>query len=324
MKKTIIGIHGLDNKPQKQLLEKWWKKSITDGLYRIGKPRISIPFELVYWADILYNLPLDPAETDPTAPGFIPDPYYPFRKQEIKKKHRRKIVLLRFFETALDKIIFTRTKSSKIIRLVNRFIQKRFRDLDIYFSPASFIFSNRRTRMRDAIQQRLSEVLSKYRRRKILLIAHSMGSIIAYEVLLNLPKTSQVPIFATVGSPMGLPVIIKRIAEEQQIKLDSTYRLKTPECVSEAWYNFSDPDDPVAVNYNLADDYSPNSQNIGATDVLVQNGYTYNEKKNAHKIYGYLRTSEMAELIDRFLSEDKTTLKSWLSEKWNWVGSRLR
>jgi hypothetical protein len=63
-RKIIIGVHGLGNKPSKELLETWWKWAIMEGLRIVGKPRFDINFELVYWADIQYPNPLNPNITD--------------------------------------------------------------------------------------------------------------------------------------------------------------------------------------------------------------------------------------------------------------------
>ena len=35
MAKVIIGIHGLGNKPPKDILEKWWKLSIEEGFKKM-------------------------------------------------------------------------------------------------------------------------------------------------------------------------------------------------------------------------------------------------------------------------------------------------
>ena len=58
MAKVIIGIHGLGNKPPKSVLEEWWKLSIEEGFKKMGKPISPFKFELVYWADVMYNLSL--------------------------------------------------------------------------------------------------------------------------------------------------------------------------------------------------------------------------------------------------------------------------
>jgi len=57
MKKVIIGIHGLANKPEKTLLKKWWLKSVEEGLKNISGSKLipEFSFEMVHWADLLYK-----------------------------------------------------------------------------------------------------------------------------------------------------------------------------------------------------------------------------------------------------------------------------
>ena len=75
MSRIIIGIHGLGNKPEKKLLEKWWKQSITDGLKKIDKFKFEPKFEIVYWADILNDKPLNIIIRDKENPYYLDEPY---------------------------------------------------------------------------------------------------------------------------------------------------------------------------------------------------------------------------------------------------------
>jgi hypothetical protein len=52
MKKIVIAIHGLGNKPAEKLLRESWLQAIQEGLTRAGNHHLDIPFEMVYWADI--------------------------------------------------------------------------------------------------------------------------------------------------------------------------------------------------------------------------------------------------------------------------------
>ena len=58
MKKIIIGIHGLANKPRKTILTKYWKDSIAEGLKKNCKTTQAYSYQMVYWADLLYKNPL--------------------------------------------------------------------------------------------------------------------------------------------------------------------------------------------------------------------------------------------------------------------------
>src|SRR5258706_15980510 len=60
----VIGIHGLKNKPAKDLLARWWAMALQEGLQRNHGLASPLSFELVYWADIQYPTPIPEAEID--------------------------------------------------------------------------------------------------------------------------------------------------------------------------------------------------------------------------------------------------------------------
>ncbi len=65
MSKVIIGIHGLGNKPNRETLNDWWIEAINEGFKKAGRENLSIPFELVYWADLLHEYPLNIIRSNP-------------------------------------------------------------------------------------------------------------------------------------------------------------------------------------------------------------------------------------------------------------------
>ncbi len=301
-KNIIIGIHGLANKPQKELLEKWWIRSIREGLSYIGHPGASFAFKLVYWADLLYEVPLDPSESDAKSPSYMDDPYIPgdpaayenFAPSKIKKK------LLDKVNTEIDKLFFERNKVINFDKLAGLVIKNLYQDLDFYYNRDILVAQFRGQRVKDAIRSRLAQVLYKYRNRRIMLIAHSMGTIIAYDVLTQITRDVSIDSLVTIGSPLGLPFIIKKIYEEQGKDSKVEKQASTPENVLHAWHNFSDLDDPVAIMYRLGGDFKKNSSGVAPTDAVVFNNYSVNGKRDAHKLYGYLRTPEIAKVILEF------------------------
>ena len=90
---------------------------------------------------------------------------------------------------------------------VERLLGIKLMDLRDYYSN-----EEKRKKMRD----RLSDLLRQHQNDKIFLIAHSMGSIIAYDVLRQLEKTepTKVEHFVTIGSPLGLPFVTLKIRQE--------------------------------------------------------------------------------------------------------------
>jgi hypothetical protein len=173
----------------------------------------------------------------------------------------------------------------------------------------------------------LLALLRKFRRFDILLISHSMGTIISYDVLSEGSQDVNVHTYVTMGSPLGLPVIISRFVKEQR-KIDQEIEAVTaPPNVLRHWYNLSDLEDRVAFNYDLGDDYGPNARGVGADDKIVYNDYEVDGAPNHHKVYGYLRTKEMAAILHDFLSEGRNprwfSLNDRLQRMWCKIKSRV-
>ena len=108
------------------------------------------------------------------------------------------------------------------------------------------------------MQDELRKTLEPLEGNRIMLIAHSMGSIIAYDVLRDLrhkfPKF-QIAQFVTIGSPLGIPHVKAKIVQERTYDRPKRKRLRTPTIVTESWVNYADRRDPVAFDTHLRDDF---------------------------------------------------------------------
>lgn len=315
MSKIIIGIHGLGNKPPKHVLIKWWKLAIYEGLKAIGHPGVFCRFDLVYWADVFHPVPLDPKEKDKKSNRYIEFPYVSATDFTSKPPSLIRRKFLDFLEKKLDKIFLNEDMSVKFSSITDLLIRHYFKDLDLYYKTNIQNDNGSGIPAKETIRQRLAQLLKRYRRKDILLIAHSMGSIIAYEVLTEFADEIGVDTLVTLGSPLGQPVVMSKILSEWQKNSEQPEKPKTPESVSRYWYNLSDLEDKVAMNYNLSDDFDVNSKNIGVTDKIVYNNYVYQGKRNPHKSYGYLRTKEIAGIVYEFMTRDKSKLGFWLSNR---------
>lgn len=305
MSNIIIGIHGLMNKPPKRLLERWWKEALKEGLRGIGRPRRFFSFRLVYWAHCLHPQPLDPNVKDKKDPLHIANPYIRARTVHKKKPKPLSKKVLDYIRRQLRKIIINEDLSINYTAVTDLIIRRYFRDLDIYYSKQCRDRNTCMSPAKEVIREELARMLRKYRRRNILLIGHSMGSIISYDVLTHSVPDIFIHTLVTMGSPLGLPPIMIKILAEQGKKPIKHITSRTPENITTAWYNFSDLRDRVATNYTLRDDYTANSRHVRPVDAVVFNNYTYKGISNPHNIYGYLRTPDLAHVIDGFLNEGR-------------------
>lgn len=121
-------------------------------------------------------------------------------------------------------------------------------------------------------------------------IAHSQGSMIAYDVLRRLGKADiDVRLFVTIGSPLGLPPVRSVFK-----KWTGKSKLPFPPCVSR-WVNVAAAGDVVALDDELGNDIGPHP---GAT---FQDFPISREKRdanrlfdgNAHSSMGYLSSSDV-------------------------------
>ncbi|MFQ6609284.1 MAG: hypothetical protein ACE5D7_00650 [Fidelibacterota bacterium] len=314
MNKIILGIHGLGNKPPKDLLEKWWRRSINDGIFACDHTQPDFQFELVYWSDLLHPEPLNPNLTDDHHELFLDEPYVPPAHDQHNETGTGRKKILDYLEKQMDKILLNDDYSINFSTVTDSIIHHYFSDLDCYYSDDCHVVGNSGKRARESIRTRLEDALIRHRDKEILLLSHSMGSIIAYDVLSQINSGISIDTWITAGSPLGLPVVISKIVSEQKGKLQPITQVKTPESIASNWFNFSDLEDKVAIDYALAGDYSANSKGVGVLDAVVKNQYIIHGKSNAHKSFGYFQTPELGEVIYNFLSRRKSTIwENWFN-----------
>lgn len=281
---VVIGIHGLNNKPPEAQLKDWWIKAILEGIGRnLNRSIDTIEFDLVYWADLMYSTPLDPDPapyTQAAGTGPLPRHTGSFLGQ-LKDLGKEGL------GGALDK--GTALPGGNIV--IDEVLEHKAPDLDRYYGDPE-----KRLQIRQRLSHKLQTAHSDSRH--IMLIAHSMGSIVAFDVLSILGHTTtgfRVHHFVTVGSPLGLHEVKQKIRGEGHV-------LKVPNVI-ERWTNFADRKDLVAIDTRLHTDYRTNDQGVGVVDKPVFNGYlSPSGRSSHHKIYGYLRTPEISETIHEFIS----------------------
>lgn len=306
MSKVIIGIHGLANKPDKQILSKWWEEAIHEGLISKEINCKTPKFELVYWADLIYSKPLDLNITDKKSPYYLEDPYSVSINTNIKQEdYSTRIKILDYFNSKTESILMNKDLTAKYPLVSEALVHLFFKDLESYYSN---IKQEDNSLLRHSIRERLSVVLEKHKHDEILLVAHSMGSIIAYDVLSLISKDINIDTFITIGSPLGSPIVKSKYIKDSKYYGHKIKKLKTPNNIKRYWLNFADIEDKVAVNYKLSDDYSENSNNIKVSDFLVYNNFFSNNERNAHKSYGYLRCPELANAIFSFAQQKNRNL----------------
>jgi hypothetical protein len=303
MDKVIIGIHGLGNKPPKNLLQKWWKDAMLEGLSLTGVNKKLPSFEIVYWADIVYKNPLNKWTRNKNDPYYLDEPYKKAPNTFVVEDHSLRRRVIDFLTKQMNRLFLNKDKTMKYSFLADAIIKRYFKDLEVYYMKE--YKNNVSSKAQNLIRERVVQTIKKYDNHEIMIIAHSMGSIIIFDVLNFLIPEIKINTLVTMGSPLGLPIVIHKIATEQKKRFNGKSILATPPGITTNWFNFADIMDHVALNYKLADDFSKNERGILPTDFLVNNNYEINGVKNPHKSFGYLRAPEFSKILSNFIEEEK-------------------
>lgn len=281
----LLFVHGRAQEGKSSAsLEQEWMKPLRRGLQNAGLDLpalagIDVPFYGDDLKDFIDHRKLPPADNIETRGGAIGADYENFL-QEVALEAREKGVVTEA-EVRLELGPQAQAKGPEnwewvqaVIRAIdrnvpevsNRSIGIMLRDVFVYVNDGP---------VRRAINAIVAEKLSG---EPTVVVGHSLGSVVAYEVLRE-HSPNDVPRFVTVGSPLGIRAIRRR--------------LKTPLAVPEGvrdWYNAFDERDVVAL-------YALDGENFPVTPAVGNHGKVRNHTDNRHGIDGYLDDPEVAKAI---------------------------
>jgi hypothetical protein len=314
MESILIGIHGLRNKPPKYILAQWWKEAMLEGFRNIGLPEADFDFRMAYWAQHIHVTPLDPQVKNPEDPHYLTEPYTPGIYLGPREPESFKRRVSQEIHQQVLQLVAVKSGFMNIDLVSDIILQRMFLELDIYYHKKLKDKDGKMRPARELIRAELADLLDRHRDKNIMIVAHSMGTIIAYDVLMHVVPDIPVHTLVTFGSPLAFPVVINKIKLELGREKDDPRPLPTPEAIRKRWLNFSDLDDVTCLDYNLRHHYKENAHHVRPFDEIVYNNYEYQGIKNPHKSYGYLRTADFSRALYNFLVLENAGL--WQRIKW--------
>lgn len=298
--KKVIFIHGLNSKPPKEDLFKFWKQCLLKNL-ELTDSSIQLEdsmFSMVYWANEIPNH-LEDENINEVQQSI--DKMLNKREEVGDKLHNGKLNIIGgvLAETVTDVV----SMLSGALTIKDNVLESYLQEIN-YYQNDQYIADKIRNHLEDEIIKAWEEG------NEIAIISHSMGTFIAYDVLWrfsrkNLPKykkyhTKKIPLFITMGSPLGEKGVKKLLFAD-----DHKDERKYPSNIKR-WYNFSCTGDVVSHDSTLEDDFCKDMKNKDLLEkyrdyINLQNIYRNPKNKlNPHKSFGYLIQPKLAEVLIEF------------------------
>jgi hypothetical protein len=308
-RKHLIVVHGRGEKPRLPVKIALIEKSVLHGLSRVDSPYTPSKIHLPYYGDInstllqmlqsrvfkrlrpsdvtyqLSNATYEPDnEFDEALSSLFARPTSAYQLADYLA-HRKE----RGFNTGfIDELLAVLRPGLERLGLGKAIIRRFAPEVILYFE---------RPGLRQLITARLHRVLMPLltRGESVLLVAHSMGCIVAVDMLLKVPAKYQSQLqLLSLGSPLADPVIDRYFAHHKSMHCLPITR----------WDNLSAHDDMVAYTKRLTVTHRSWLQDgVPVTDALMCNFFAHPVHGiNPHKSYGYLDSPVTAQIIADWLA----------------------
>ena len=290
--KTIIYVPGKNPKPPAEQHRALLWRTLLEGVRRAAPQQLAafeqqVRFELVAWNHLYYQQDKDITRDLPWIDRLI-HTHGPSDEDIRQARHcHRKIDRLLYHLGDLFPVI---------IRLLPRHLRRSAEELNRYFVNTDDIACQ----IRELLKSILREAFG--RGDHILLIGHSMGSVIAYDSLWeldHLEKQKARLSLLTLGSPLGMRYVQRRL-----IGHDLSPARQYPRNIRN-WHNLSAIGDLVALDQEVFDDFInmfdySDIESIQDHCHGIYNYFRNEEGLNCHRSYGYLVNPAVGELIARW------------------------
>ena len=323
----IIMIHGRSTKPARKAHAALQKRALLAGLDRANPAKAKklrdgkVKLDIVYYGDInnrLMSAASVSARKNLTAkdPDFGNAPCIP--PDAIQKALKDLQAIKRYDKRAYRKIV----KANKDLR----FLDEAAWALSTFAAITSLTVANMaaikyatadmgayltRRSIGSAIRERLQAPLKRalLKGDDICLVSHSMGCMVAYDVLWKFSRMSEyraiqdkgtkVKRWITLGCPLGEAGVKANLYDANERDFQGGTD-KHPKGIVDLWQNVAAVDDFISHDSTMKGDYRAMTKFgyvKGIQDRRIYNCYAEDGVSNPHKFYGYLMNAACTELV---------------------------
>ncbi|KUN81125.1 hypothetical protein AQJ66_24490 [Streptomyces bungoensis] len=246
----VVAVHGVG----KQLLGedsllRQWRPALADGLRRAGAGHAAaeLHVEMAFYGDCFRP-----------AGGFLAPGDPPYTADDVEEGFERDL-LLAWWRAAAETDPGVVSPGAETLAATPQSVQAALRALSgsRFFAGVALralISDLKQVRlyltdagMRERVRGRVLEVISEDTR---VVVAHSLGSVVAYEALCARPGHG-VRALVTCGSPLGIPHLVLHRLDPAPLRLDGRVRGIWPGGQELVWTNIADDGDVVALVKDL-------------------------------------------------------------------------
>lgn len=286
----IIFVPGKNPKPEEtQHRELLWR-TLIEGVRRADSVTAGTlqaryaQFHLIGWNYLYYHQYKDITRDIPWIDALI-NKHGP-TQQDIRDANSWHTGLERLMLTLCDHLPF-------LLRLLPEEVRSTAHEIDRYFNNTDHVASA----IRGLLTQTLRPMLE--RQEDVLLIGHSLGSVIAYDTLWELSRQDGVKgkvDFLTLGSPLGMHYVQRRL-----LGMGGQATKSYPDRIRR-WINLSAEGDVAALNRNFNESFHTMLEQ-GLVESIedhshgIYNFFRSDEGLNCHRSYGYLVNPAVGSII---------------------------
>jgi len=291
--RTLIFVPGKNPKPRPEEHRALLWRTLLEGVKRASPPvydelaENQAGFHLIPWNYLYYrdykDITLDVPWIDALLNQHGPT------EQDIREANNWHRSLSRGLYSIADHLPF-------LIPIMPEPIRQNVEELNRYFTNRDGIASEIRELLKQLLRPRLQNG------ERVMIIGHSMGSVIAYDSLWELSQEGlpgKIDCLLTIGSPLGMHYVQKRLCGH-----DRQGKQRYPTTLRH-WINLSSVGDVVALDRSFRDDFGE-MLDYGLIDGIedhcqgIYNFFRNPEGLNCHRSYGYLVNPAVGAVIARW------------------------
>lgn len=284
----VTFVHGIGNKPEPDVLLEQWRVALSDD-DGVDLDALDVTSSMAYWADLLYDRPAAPGaaheatafELEQSVDAEDADMSWlravPAPERDFVQRLGRAVGLAEVVPAAAelpDPVVVGSALEAVPLPpwLKQRLMRVLLRDVHhyLYDSPFTPRAGTPPVPVRQAVRARAVDAfhVAADRPGPHVVLAHSLGTVIAYDVLAAIPGVAPIDALITVGSPLGISEVRDALAPPWTARDGWPAR-----CLAEGtWDNVFDPLDPVCggLDRRIARDYCRAGE-LAVRDIRVAN-----------------------------------------------------